>query len=151
MGTIVKGKLTVDEFRKLEKDAIMRHEEVDGTPLAPPIGYKRQPSIFDHVRELVAGESLRQAAMRAGAETFEEADDFEIGDDYDPSSPYEMQHEGLSIAELRDRLAQAEAAEAAAKTKDVPAGAAPQPKEGAAPGGAKVPAGERSTEADAAD
>lgn len=61
----------------------------DPTPIEPPIGYKPAPSLFEQIREMVRSETLRQAAEDAGAETFEEADDFEVGDDWDPRSPYE--------------------------------------------------------------
>lgn len=66
-----------------------RHEILSAIPVAPPVGYKKQPSMVDHIRGLVRSEHLRHAAASAGAETFEEADDFEVGDDYDPTSPYE--------------------------------------------------------------
>lgn len=61
----------------------------DPAPMDPPIGYKKQPSMFEQMRELIRSEKLRQAAEEAGVETFEEGDDFEVGDDYDPRSPYE--------------------------------------------------------------
>lgn len=61
----------------------------DKRPIAPPVGYKRQPSMVEIVRDMVRSEHLRREAEAAGAETFEEADDFEVGDDFDPSSPYE--------------------------------------------------------------
>lgn len=64
-------------------------EIVDSTPMAPPVGYNKQPHIWDQVRNLVRSEALRQAAEAAGADTFEEADDFDIGEDYDPISPHE--------------------------------------------------------------
>lgn len=65
------------------------HEIPDPTPMAPPIGYKRQPSLAEQIRAMVRSEKLRQEAEEAGAETFDEADDFDVGDDYDPRSPYE--------------------------------------------------------------
>lgn len=63
-------------------------EKPDDTPVAPPIGYKKQPSMVENIRAMVQRE-LSLAAQNAGAESFEEADDFDVGDDYDPSSPYE--------------------------------------------------------------
>lgn len=54
---------------------------LDPTPLAPPIGYKKQPSMVEIVRDMVRSERLAQAALEADHETFEEADDFDIGDD----------------------------------------------------------------------
>lgn len=64
-------------------------EVPDPTPMAPPVGYKKQPSMMENIRAMVRSEHLRQAAIQAGYETVEEADDFEVGDDFDPSSPYE--------------------------------------------------------------
>lgn len=64
-------------------------EIADSTPMAPPVGYKKQPSMIENIRALVRSETLRQAAVAAGADTFEEADDLDVGDDFDPQSPYE--------------------------------------------------------------
>lgn len=61
----------------------------DPTPIAPPVGYIKQPSLAEQIRSMVRSERLRQEVEAAGAETFEESDDFDIGDDYDPDSPYE--------------------------------------------------------------
>lgn len=58
-------------------------------PVAPPIGYKRQESMFDIVRRMISEERVRQAFMQDGLETPEEADDFDVDDDFEPSSPYE--------------------------------------------------------------
>lgn len=64
-------------------------ETLDPTPMAPPIGYNKQPTMVDHIRNLVRSERLAEEVRRAGFETAEEADDFEVGDDFDPTSPYE--------------------------------------------------------------
>lgn len=67
----------------------------DPTPMAPPVGFKRQKPLHELIREMVRSEHLAQAAAAAGAETFEESDDFDVDDDsYDPSTPYEMTFEG---------------------------------------------------------
>lgn len=63
-------------------------ERVSSIPLAPPVGYIRQPSLAQQIRDMVRSEQLAAEARNAGYETFEEADDFEV-DDFDPSSPYE--------------------------------------------------------------
>lgn len=60
----------------------------DPRPLQPPIGYKKQPSLFELVREATAREVALYAANRE-PETFEESDDFDIDDDIDPHSPWE--------------------------------------------------------------
>lgn len=64
-------------------------EVLDPTPIAPPIGWKPEPSMVEIIRAQIAGERLRQEAEAAGKESFEEADDFDVDDDFDPSSPYE--------------------------------------------------------------
>lgn len=78
-------------------------EVPDPVPLAPPVGYTRQPSMFEHMRQLIKSEALRVAAEQAGAETFDEANDFDVGE-WDPSSPYEDEFEGLSASDLDDRI-----------------------------------------------
>lgn len=63
-------------------------EKPSPVPMAPPIGYVKQPSLTERIRTMVATELSRRAA-EDGHETFEEADDFDVGDDYEPDSPYE--------------------------------------------------------------
>ena len=53
----------------------------DPVPIAPPVGYRKQPSMVEIVRDMVRGEKLRQAALESGHETFEESEDFDIGED----------------------------------------------------------------------
>lgn len=83
-------------------------EILDPTPIAPPVGYMRQPSLAEQVRQMVISERLRQEAEAAGMESFEDADDFDVGDDFDPSSPYEQDFDPTPIAELKRRRAAAE-------------------------------------------
>lgn len=64
-------------------------EVLDPVPMAPPIGYVKQPSLAEQIREMVRHERLQADLDAAGYETFEEADDFEVGDDYDYRTPYE--------------------------------------------------------------
>lgn len=90
-------KLTLEEyFAKLKEKGLNQDGTpvLDPTPMAPPIGYKKTPSMVEIVRDMVRGERLRQEALESGHETFEEAEDFEIGDDPDLlRSPYENDHE----------------------------------------------------------
>lgn len=72
----------------LRLDALGR-EIVDPRSMAPPVGYVRQPTMVDIVRQQIRSAHLAAEAEAAGLETFEEADDFEVDDDFDPSSPYE--------------------------------------------------------------
>lgn len=64
-------------------------EICDSTPIETPLHINRPMSIAERVRSLVQGELSRRAAEQ-GHESFEEADDFDVGDDYDPTSPYEQ-------------------------------------------------------------
>lgn len=66
-----------------------RREIVSAIPVAPPVGYVEQPSLVERIRSMVRSEHLRYAATEAGYETFEDAEDFEIGDDFEPHTPYE--------------------------------------------------------------
>ncbi|UIB81459.1 hypothetical protein [Flyfo microvirus Tbat2_151] len=91
--------------------------------MAPPVGYKRQPSLADQIREMVRSERLAMEAENAGYETFEEADDFDVGDDYDPQTPYENEFD-TPLDELKRRRDIAE------EEKPSP----PEPKEPAKPG-----------------
>lgn len=61
---------------------------VDDTPRAAPVKIRAR-SYYDEMREFIRREVSRQAEQQ-GHETFEEADDFDVGDDYEPSSVYEL-------------------------------------------------------------
>lgn len=64
-------------------------ELVDNTPIEPPIGFVEQPPLHELIRQMVRNEQIRQA-INSEAESFEEADDFDVGDDDPfPNSPYE--------------------------------------------------------------
>lgn len=90
----VKNFITRGQYRLTEEEYLKKliekgigedgHAIMDSVPLAPPIGYKEQPSMIELVRNMIRGERLRQEAMQAGFETMEEADDFDIEDDPEP-------------------------------------------------------------------
>lgn len=112
------------KHKALTKDG---QEVPDPVPLAPPVGYVKPVSIFDQVRDMIRSDALRREALEAGAETFDESDDFEIGDDYEPDAPYELDNELLSLSELRRRaqeekaLDEERAAAPPSPTQDPPA------------------------------
>lgn len=66
------------------------NEVMDGTPFAVPIHLKRPPTLQEQVSRLVRSEAMRMEAARLGRESFEEAEDFDVDDDLDPRSPYEV-------------------------------------------------------------
>lgn len=64
-------------------------EIVSPLPVAPPVGYVKQLDLVQLMRQRVQNEYSRYAE-EAGFESFEEANDFEIGDDYEPNTIYEQ-------------------------------------------------------------
>ena len=96
-----------NEDRKRARDVLTETgaEVPDPTPMAPPVGYKRQPSMVEYIRDMVRSERLRAEVEAQGMESFEEADDFDVGDDYDPKSPYEAEFEPLH--QVKDRATKA--------------------------------------------
>lgn len=69
-------------------------EKPDPTPMSAALGKRRAKSIRDNVVEILRSEKWREAMEENGEETFEEADDFDVDDDFDPSTPYEEFFEG---------------------------------------------------------
>lgn len=106
------------EFSKLDE---FGRELPDPVPMAPPVGYKKVPSMVDTIRDMIRSEKLRAYALEQGAETFEEADDLDIDDpdDFEPYSEHEVD-DLTPISELRAR-------KSAAETPPTPAPAGPPP------------------------
>lgn len=88
----------MDEAQTLEKMlkwTDLRHNErgeeiLDPTPIQPPLGYKRPPTLSEQIRAQVVAAKLDE--LYSMEETQEEADDFEVGDDFTPLSPHENDH-----------------------------------------------------------
>lgn len=74
------------------------HEIHEGKPVALPVGFRRPPSIVEMIRSQIRT-AMSQAAMENGAETFEEADDFEVGDEEELRSPYQLDDEQMNAKE----------------------------------------------------
>lgn len=115
---------------------------LDPLPVAPPIGYKKAPSMVEIVRDMVRGERLRQEALAMGAETFEESEDFEVDDDgpmmpspweneFDPPVAELLKAGRAALAEKeKAKLAQEDAGGSGAKPpRKPPAQAAAVPEE----------------------
>lgn len=81
-----RGRDEEDRLRSCKLDA-RGSEILDSIPMEPPLGFKSQPSMFDVMRKMIADREREIA--QAGYETPEEADDFDVDDDFDPTSPYE--------------------------------------------------------------
>lgn len=95
-GEIVFAKRISQQDRYLNKAG---QEIPDPRPAAPALGRKPEMHIRDYIRTLVKSERLQQDLDAQGVESFEEANDFEVGDDYFPDSQYENDLEP-SVAEL---------------------------------------------------
>lgn len=114
----------------------------DPTPMAPPLGYKDTPSMFEQMRALIHSEKLKAAAEEMGVETPEEGDDFDVGDDYDPSSPYEHNFDPpkdikpMSVDELTKRLSRTTQSSEVPLSSGAPGAPAPEGVQAAAPGAA---------------
>lgn len=104
-----------------------RGQEIpDPTPMQPPVGFTRQPSIAEQIRQMVRSEKLAQEAAAAGFETFEEADDLDVEDDdtFDRTSPYEANF---------DPMTDQERAALASQGRDVDRIVPPKPKKTSRP------------------
>jgi len=94
----------------------IKYREKDGLSVGnpkkgnPSLGYKKQPTLAERMRDMIRSEKLREIAEMQGRETFDEADDFDVGDDYDPSSPYEEVFEGDPLTDNYERLENAKTA-----------------------------------------
>lgn len=64
-------------------------EVLDPTPVAVPAGMGRPESLQETIRRLVRNE-VSQVAQKYEMETFEEASDFDVDDEDDYLSPYEL-------------------------------------------------------------
>lgn len=122
----------VDYQEKLEgrRQTLDGKELPDPVPMAPPVGYKRQPSMVEHIRSMVRSERLRMEAEAAGMESFEDADDFDVPDDPEPASRYEVPDDLEPPASLRQKQAdaKAKAAEEAAEPPSDGGNPAPKPQ-----------------------
>lgn len=79
------------------------HEVLDPTPAAVPLNWKRPMALADQIRLMVRNE-LSQSAVSQGHESFEEADDFNVGDDYDPKSNWELNYDQENYVPDKDGM-----------------------------------------------
>lgn len=66
-----------------------RREYPDPTPVEVPLGFRRPPTLQEEIQRLIRVQ-MSQQARDTGLETFEEANDFEVDEDPDPLSQYEV-------------------------------------------------------------
>lgn len=73
-----------------EKVIPKRREAKGNDRVSIPVGMKRPKTLHEQISEVLRSSRIRAEFDNAGIETFEEADDFDVGDDFDPATPYEM-------------------------------------------------------------
>lgn len=78
-------------------------EVVDPNPVAVPTGLGRSETLSEQIRRLIRT-LLSEQAGADGEETFEEADDFDVGDDFDPTTPYEMNFDPVLQREVSPEM-----------------------------------------------
>lgn len=65
-------------------------EIMDPTPVAIPAGFKPPETIEEKILRLVRAREIQAQLEAQGLETFEDAEDFDVDDDFDPATPFEM-------------------------------------------------------------
>jgi len=75
-----------------DKHNELGEEIIDPVPMAPPLNYKREPSLHEIVAQQIRSSKIREWESQFGPESEEEADDFEIEGDTEPMSKYENDH-----------------------------------------------------------
>jgi hypothetical protein len=75
--------------KRLCQQLIGGAEKPSSKPMQIPIGFKKPTNMKAKIHEMIKNERLMYELDNAGLETFEDSEDFDIGDDYDPTSPYE--------------------------------------------------------------
>lgn len=127
-------RLTVEEYHaKLIKRGLNLDgsPQLDPTPIAPPIGYVKAPSMMQMMHDMLTNHKLQQQLEARGAETLEDFEDFDVEDE--PSqlrSPHEVPLEDPTLSQLLAAGADAKRVrEEAEKQKAPPAkpGEAPKP------------------------
>ena len=74
----------------------MGRELPDPTPMNIPVEFRRAETQDERIRRILREDKLRYAANAVGVETPEEADDFDVGDDYEDTSPYEYNFDHIN-------------------------------------------------------
>jgi len=89
------------------RPACNRAEVLDPTPVAMPVGFSRPPSMQELIARLV-DKRFQQQLSESGFETIDEAEDFDMPDEFEPSSPHELvvdEHSGREMHKAqRDEL-----------------------------------------------
>lgn len=140
-GVPVQEMLDDDEFiavagflAELDKNG---HEMLNPKPMYPTVGFQNPPTLEQQIRALLQEARVREAIEAEGFETPEEADDFDVGDDFEPFSFHEFSEEEEEIARAYIQARREEEARRA-----TPATPAPVPSTTDAPSASEANSGE---------
>lgn len=78
------------------------HEVPDPRPVARPLHVDVPETLAEMIQRMVRSQVSRQAEA-VGFETFEDADDFDVGDDEELSSPYELSDSNFEVDHGNER------------------------------------------------
>lgn len=90
----------VEQKARLDKNG---HEILDPRPVEMPVGFHRPETLAEQIQRMVRTE-FSEAASNAGFESFEDADDFDVEDEIDPGSPYEMEFDPVLGREVSPQM-----------------------------------------------
>lgn len=85
------------------------YEITDPTPMQPPLGYKKSLSLSEQIAQQVRIAQLKILEDSALQESEDEADDFDVGDDFEPLSQHENENMP-TLANLKKKAAEINAA-----------------------------------------
>jgi len=74
-------------------------ETLDTTPVATPVKFHRPPTLQEQIQRYTRNH-LNKIALQEGKETFEEANDFDVGEDELPPTPHEIEFDARGEAEF---------------------------------------------------
>lgn len=126
------------------------YEIPDPTPLAPPVGYTRQPSLAERLREQRRVLQWEKSGLldpnEVIDESLEDAEDFEVGDDYEPPTDNPRYRVPEDYPELQARPSSSSEPPPPAPSGSEPPPSAPQPAPVPPPAAAgTLPAGNTKT------
>lgn len=78
--------------RSEQKHNEFGEEITDPVPMQPPLGYKKTLSLSEQIAQQVRINQLRLMEDMRMEESEEDADDFNVGDDFEPFSPHENEN-----------------------------------------------------------
>lgn len=138
-----KSTFDVGQTRTEKKHNERGEEIIDPTPMQPPLGYKKSLSLSEQIAQQVRIAHLKILEDSAIDETEDDADDFEVGDDFEPLSPHENEHmptlanlkkqaneinNKIKAAQTRKAIEEHKKRIASVKAKNEPAPEAPEPE-----------------------